>query len=176
MKYASFWRSFAAYWLDIIFFIPVIAFSFYGALNWRLFQMYWLIPGIALDILFNVYLVIRFGGTPGKLLLHTKIVMADGSSVTRQAAIYRYSVELIFIIITSMATLYAYSEISNEDFYSINGLGRLLIVSTHLPNWHRYADYLMHLWIWSEFITMLFNRKRRAVHDLIAGTVVIKNI
>ena len=162
MKYASFWRSFAAYWLDIIFFIPVIAFSFYGALNWRLFQMYWLIPGIALDILFNVYLVIRFGGTPGKLLLHTKIVMADGSSVTRQAAIYRYSVELIFIIITSMATLYAYSEISN--------------VSTHLPNWHRYADYLMHLWIWSEFITMLFNRKRRAVHDLIAGTVVIKNI
>jgi uncharacterized RDD family membrane protein YckC len=31
----------------------------------------------------------------------------------------------------------------------------------------------MQIWIWGEFVTMLFNKKRRAVHDYMAGTVVI---
>jgi hypothetical protein len=30
------------------------------------------------------------------------------------------------------------------------------------------------LWFWAEFITMLTNRKRRAVHDFIAGSVVVR--
>ena len=29
------------------------------------------------------------------------------------------------------------------------------------------------LWTWSELIVMLFNQRRRALHDFIAGTVVI---
>ena len=32
----------------------------------------------------------------------------------------------------------------------------------------------MQLWTWSELIVMLTNRQRRALHDFIAGTVVIK--
>jgi uncharacterized RDD family membrane protein YckC len=30
------------------------------------------------------------------------------------------------------------------------------------------------LWFWAEIITMLTNRKRRSVHDFIAGSVVIR--
>jgi uncharacterized RDD family membrane protein YckC len=30
------------------------------------------------------------------------------------------------------------------------------------------------LWSWAEIITMLTNKKRRAVHDFIAGTVVVR--
>jgi uncharacterized RDD family membrane protein YckC len=42
------------------------------------------------------------------------------------------------------------------------------------PPWYRAVTVLMQVWIWSEFVTMLFNKKRRAIHDFMAGTVVIK--
>jgi uncharacterized RDD family membrane protein YckC len=34
-------------------------------------------------------------------------------------------------------------------------------------------DYSLTVWIWSEIIVLLFNRRKRALHDFIAGTVVI---
>jgi len=36
------------------------------------------------------------------------------------------------------------------------------------------ADILWTIWIWSELITMMFNERRRAIHDYMAGTVVIQ--
>jgi len=36
------------------------------------------------------------------------------------------------------------------------------------------VNILMQVWIWGEFLTMLFNKKRRAVHDFMAGTVVVR--
>jgi uncharacterized RDD family membrane protein YckC len=31
------------------------------------------------------------------------------------------------------------------------------------------------IWYWSEFIVLLTNRRKRAIHDFIAGTVVVKD-
>jgi uncharacterized RDD family membrane protein YckC len=43
------------------------------------------------------------------------------------------------------------------------------------PAWHPTVTVLLQIWVWGEFVTMLFNKKRRAVHDFIAGTVVIRS-
>lgn len=40
------------------------------------------------------------------------------------------------------------------------------------PGWYKIVNILMNVWIWSEFIVILTNKKRRAIHDFIAGTVV----
>ena len=37
-----------------------------------------------------------------------------------------------------------------------------------------WTTYGIHIWLVAEFITMLTNDKRRAIHDLIAGTVVVR--
>jgi uncharacterized RDD family membrane protein YckC len=42
------------------------------------------------------------------------------------------------------------------------------------PFWTQPVGVLIQVWIWSEFITMLFNKRRRAIHDYIAGTVVVR--
>lgn len=43
-----------------------------------------------------------------------------------------------------------------------------------LPAWYVLVDTVNQLWVWSEFIVLLFNKRKRAIHDFIAGTVVIK--
>jgi uncharacterized RDD family membrane protein YckC len=43
------------------------------------------------------------------------------------------------------------------------------------PIWHKLLDWLHQIWIWSEFAVLLTNKRKRALHDFIAGTVVIKD-
>jgi len=40
--------------------------------------------------------------------------------------------------------------------------------------WNQAINMLIPIWIGSELLVMLTNKKRRALHDFIAGTVVIK--
>ncbi|WP_233080718.1 RDD family protein [Rheinheimera soli] len=81
MQYAGFWRRFGAFWLDALFMVPVMALTVWGNEQARLFQLYWLLPGLAFGLWFNLYLVKKYGGTPGKLLLDIKITKIDGSDL-----------------------------------------------------------------------------------------------
>jgi hypothetical protein len=51
---------------------------------------------------------------------------------------------------------------------------RDVLISTFAPRWYRYMGLLAGLWSWSELAVMLTNPERRALHDFIAGTIVIK--
>jgi len=42
------------------------------------------------------------------------------------------------------------------------------------PAWYSLVSTLSQVWWWSEFIVLLFNKRKRAIHDFMAGTVVIK--
>ena len=41
------------------------------------------------------------------------------------------------------------------------------------PSWYKPIEVLFNIWTWGELIVLLTNRKRRALHDFIAGTVVV---
>ena len=47
------------------------------------------------------------------------------------------------------------------------------LLKAYTPSWHGIVDGLSFAWGASELIVLLLNRKRRALHDFIAGTVVI---
>ena len=42
------------------------------------------------------------------------------------------------------------------------------------PLWDRAIDIFQNVWICSEVFVVLLNRRKRALHDFIGGTVVIK--
>ena len=42
-----------------------------------------------------------------------------------------------------------------------------------MPGYGAYTDDAMALWVWSEPLVMLLNKQRRAIHDFLAGTVVL---
>ena len=176
MEYAGFWKRFGAYWIDVIVFLPVMALTFWGNEQSRLFGLYFFVPGIIIGLLFHVYLVKKYGGTPGKLLLKIKISKLDGSDVKYKEAILRYSVLFALSIIMSLAILLVSLEMSDELYFSMEWQARALYMNEHSPSWYGFVNILMNVWIWSEFVVMLTNKKRRAIHDFIAGTVVINKM
>ena len=73
LQYAGFWRRFAAFWLDFLVLLPLTALVFWGSEHYRLFSVYYMVPGIFVGLFYGVYLVRRFGGTPGKLIMRLRI-------------------------------------------------------------------------------------------------------
>jgi uncharacterized RDD family membrane protein YckC len=48
------------------------------------------------------------------------------------------------------------------------------MVMEHVPAWYATISILQQVWIYSEVVVVLFNKRKRALHDFIAGTVVIQ--
>jgi uncharacterized RDD family membrane protein YckC len=63
---------------------------------------------------------------------------------------------------------------SDTQYYSLGLLKRTEMLESIAPSWYQVVKITTQIWVWSEFLTMLFNQKRRAIHDFMAGTVVIK--
>jgi len=174
LVYAGFWRRFGAYWIDFLVLLPLMGIGYYFGEQSRLFQVYWFIPGLLIGLWFHVDLVRRYGGTPGKLLLSTRIAMTDGSPVTANAAALRYSVLFVLSTAASLAILLAALRMGDDEYFSLAYLARVQRMVELAPTWYQPVNILLQIWVWSEFVTMLFNKKRRAIHDFMAGTVVIR--
>lgn len=174
MEYAGFWKRFGAYWLDVIIMIPVMVIAVWGNELSRYFQLYYLIPGLLIGLWFNVYLVKRYGGTPGKLILKIKITKLDGSDVGYREAALRYSVLFFLSILSSIPMILASQGMTDAEYFSVGWQYRSVALMERTPGWYNLVTIATNIWIWSEFIVILTNKKRRAIHDFIAGTVVIK--
>ncbi len=173
IPYAGFWKRFGAYWLDVIVLLPIMGLSLWGNEQSRLFQLYWFLPGLLIGLWFHVFLVKKYGGTPGKLLLNIKIAKVDGSDVGYREAILRYSVLFFITLLMSVALIPVLLEMTDTIYFSMSLTERALYMVERAPSWYKFTTTAMNIWIWSEFLVMLTNKKRRALHDFMAGTVVI---
>ena len=114
--------------------------------------------------LYSVLLHARFGQTVGKKLLRVKVLdVHEQRTPTFQQALLR-DVGVV-VLNTASAVYLAYLVFAGRyvsGAESTNLPGELLI-------WASLA------WLLLELVTMLTNEKRRAFHDYIAGTVVVRD-
>ncbi|XOV77365.1 MAG: RDD family protein [Aestuariibacter sp.] len=176
LLYAGFWKRFFAFWIDVIALLPVILIVIWGEQQFRLFQLYWLVPGALIGLWFHVYLVHRYGGTPGKLLLNIRITDLDGAHVSFGQAMLRYSVLFILSTMSTLALLPTYLGMTDAQYFSMDLVERSRYLQENSLGMLDIVNVAVNIWIWSEFIVMLTNKKRRALHDFMAGTVVIRKI
>lgn len=131
------------------------------------------IPIACLFALYNIYFVGRWGQTLGKMALGIKVVAVDGESAGYVRAFYRHAVDLMFSLATSALTLYALMTITNREFELLTFDARLDLLAAKTGAWTDILNWLLVAWTLSELVVLLFNEKRRAIHDYIAGTVVV---
>jgi len=115
--------------------------------------------------LFVVYSILMhgtFGQTIGKMITEVKVLDAKTEKpIGFRQAVIRDSVPLLSsIFVASIILIFSTKDINESDSTLIyNSLMVFAVVSL---SWHLL-----------EIITMLFNAKRRAIHDYMAGTVVV---
>lgn len=166
LRYKTFWRRVLALVLDgALFVIPIslttIAFVKMG----RDFEQTYEDVSYFFNNLFVIYSVVMhatFGQTVGKMLANVKVVtVLDESDIRLRHALLRDIVPIAGLVLSFVGILWDALLPSSPATISFALAALWLVV-------------LVVFWPVAEIITMLLNKKRRAIHDYIAGTVVIR--
>jgi uncharacterized RDD family membrane protein YckC len=115
-----------------------------------------------------------YGKTIGKYILKISVVRLNGSAIGWNESLRRSSVEGMSGVVWAIGLISAMSYLPSDAF---QGQGWSALYKLLLPYFPQYARTFLQvygIWPWSEFVTMLFNTRRRAIHDFIGSTMVIK--
>jgi uncharacterized RDD family membrane protein YckC len=166
-RYKIFWRRTFAIFLDGAAMAPLM---WLDQVLWNigtgpLSLFLWVILSSIIAICYSVGFVYVFGQTFGKMATGIVVVSNDNAKLKLRQAILRHIVPVIFTLAT---IVFVTANLTDGKIYN-RGFGNNL----QFFIWFGSAALI---WGLLEILTMLTNRKRRAVHDFIAGTVVIKQI
>ncbi len=91
-------------------------------------------------------------------------------------ALLRYLPEWLVGLASSVGLVVAVLHLTDARYFGVSSfMERSNLIEQAAPAWHRPLNLLLNLWIYGELLVILTNRKRRAIHDFIAGTVVIRD-
>ena len=173
--YAGFWRRFGALWVDILVCFPLLFINYWVCITTH---SKFVIIGtyILVAVLIQAYTIYchgRWGRTIGKLVTGVKIVSLDFQPISWGQSFKRSSVDILFTISACYGVIIA-SMCFSDAGLGATGVMRFNKLAAWYPPWQEYSNRASQVWVWSEFIIMMTNSRRRALHDFIAGTVVIQ--
>jgi uncharacterized RDD family membrane protein YckC len=122
----------------------------------------------------HVYCVARWGGSPGKLLMGLRIVRADLNPAGWIEAWRREAPGLVVNLISNAVYVHSLLQIPANVYNHLTGAERHEMTAAVSGIASRASTWLSYAWILSELVVLLTNRRRRALHDFVAGTVVVQ--
>ena len=164
-KYHTFWNRFWAGMIDGLIFLPVGL-----ALSWaedhaQTLPMVIVVLAIVLQnliwVLYSIGMNGRFGQTIGKMLTHVKVLDVSEQRLSMRQAVLRDSVPLVLILVSLP-----------YQIITVFNAQPLLVSNNSTPM--QIINAINAVWFLAEIVTMLTNSKRRALHDLIARSVVVR--
>ncbi|RVT72757.1 RDD family protein [Flavobacterium sufflavum] len=174
--YAGFWVRLGSMLLDGIIMLPIIFIILYvNGLSVNMY-FYTIIPNLLFGIWYNIYLPKKYGGTPGKLIAGIKIIKMNGKPIGWKEAILRHSVLLALTIFSIITMIICLLKADETVFKSLDWLKRSEYLMSLAKTPFMIHVWASNIWIYGEFIVLLTNDRKRAAHDFIAGTVIVRNV
>lgn len=109
------------------------------------------------------------------MLLGLRIVRVDGTPVGYKEAFLRHLPLLLSGALIGLALVFASWKLTDAEYMGLAFKLRQMRMEQLAPSWYEKVLAFEQIWMLGEFLVMMTNAKRRALHDYIAGTVVILN-
>jgi uncharacterized RDD family membrane protein YckC len=166
-RYSSFWLRVLAKIIDGLVFAPInVTGHFYLVPGrGRAFLYTWNVFIISAFWLYSALMHAKYGQTLGKKAMNVKVLDVSEERIPSLSQAFLREIGGIVISVMWLTQL-TYFEV----------IGRFA-AGTHIGGIP--SQILNAVWIWwlvAELVTMVANSKRRALHDYIAGTVVVRNL
>jgi len=172
--YAGFWIRFAAYILDMIFFLPITLITIflegYGKYSW----LFALLFGLTCNLFYRIYLMKKINSSPGKLLLGLKIIKINGQNITWKEVILRNAVGVLLTLISSVMLIYCLFQTDSKILENLNWKERNEYLTSFSTTFFKIHNWTLIFWILIEFISLMTNKRKREINDFIAKTVVVR--
>lgn len=160
-------------WIDLFVLLPIMVAHAWLVSESKIAALVLVIPMAIVYDSYTIYCHGRFGQTVGKRVMGIRVVLTTGEAIGWHAAWLRSSVDVMFSVLWVIASFMALTTISDAEFYGVGWMQQFQNLSALEPVWLSWTEEASQIWVWSEVVVMLFNKRRQALHDFIAGTVVI---
>lgn len=171
--YAGFGPRLASILLDAIILMPIIWVILYLNSSSKEMFFYTIIPNMILNLWYNIYLPKKYGGTPGKLIMGMKILKLDGKDIGWKESFLRHSIVLALTIFNIIVMTDAILKANQETYVNLSWIQQSQYLTSLSPVLFTVYLWLSNIWTWSELIVLLTNPRKRALHDYVAGTVIV---
>ncbi len=104
-----------------------------------------------------------------------KVTNPDGRSISLIQSLLRSSVDILLAVLIVIAEIMAISHVNAIEYLTAEWVDRVEYLTPLYPSWHELVIILLNIWVWGELVVLLLNKRKRAIHDFIAGTVVINH-
>jgi len=161
-QYQTFWKRFFSGIIDSLFFLPITYADHYIDVSNKYAFTFWIFLNAISWLIYSIYLHGKFGQTFGKRILGLKVLDIDEVNfIGYKRAFLReliwtavYFASIVYLIMISWNTSIIDGQLEEkyDNFFAI----------------------IVCVWLLLELLTVMINSKRRALHDFIANTVVIK--
>ena len=163
-KYATLWRRFFARLIDNLIFAPLTFLHLYAPVRSASvpLQVLAYVMFCSAYLLYSIWMHGKYGQTLGKMACKVIVLDVSEMPLSMKQAVVRniYSVVAVPIhLVINIPLIIRGIDITKRANWSVSD--RILV-------------YLGMAWFATEVVTVLANRKRRALHDFIAGSVVIR--
>jgi uncharacterized RDD family membrane protein YckC len=164
-KYSTFWPRFVAAMIDgilfaLILYIECLVFGVEYSTKDNFLQA---LNAVQL-VIYTIFMHGYFGQTLGKMFMDVKVLDHDTEAeINVKQAVRRESVNLGLNIIWVLLIIAISTALETSGTITMSLSYGVMVFS-----------FLAMVWGISEFVTMLFNDKRRAIHDYIGKTVVVR--
>jgi len=173
--YAGFWLRLGAILFDNFVVLAPLTYLFHFLAADKLTSILFLVVTGLLSWAYCVICLGLLSRTLGMKLVGIKVFKVDLGTVGWKEALLRYVVDLLLALAFMYVQFPAFIGTAPEFFIG-KDYGHLIIALESLNPIMKTSDslilHLAYLWTFSEVIVLLMNRKKRAIHDFIAGTVV----
>jgi uncharacterized RDD family membrane protein YckC len=162
-KYRTGLKRFWAAVVDGIVFLPVLLSEqwMYKLTENITIHFSWVVFSTFLPIIYSITLHYQYGQTIGKWVAGVKVVdISETRKVSFRQSILR---DLVYLIIEVVALCFflILAEQSSDAEYP-------------LIDYKNFSGWPLFIWTFLELVTMLTNPKRRAIHDFLAKSVVVR--
>ncbi|HMD53568.1 MAG TPA: RDD family protein, partial [Phycisphaerae bacterium] len=176
MKYGTVWQRVVAKSIDYLVLFPL------GILHiWLLYlsktaALIQVIPSTVVWYVYFIYCSGRFGQTTGMWAMNIRITKIDGSIIGWREAWLRSLINIIFGTIGVISFFVTFHYISGTLYDAADWKQKAAFFKTARYSFlavFAWLHLVQDIWLWGDILTILLNQKRQALHDFIAGTVVI---
>lgn len=174
MKYAGFWKRFVAAWVDVLVFLPLTVPVIWLSGLTRSTAIFSEVTMAALAWYYTLWFHARRGQTIGKMVAKIEVRRVNGEPIGWHEAFLRCSVDGGLSALGVLGSVIAISGMSDHDFAALSWEDREAHIRAAMPLALAWVHWALMIWGWGELLTLLSNKERRALHDFIAGTVVVQ--
>lgn len=171
--YGNFGYRFAALLLDGLIVFPVaMAVIYFNTQN--LYNAYYTFCISQLIILmYYVYLPVKYGATPGKLIVGLHILKSNGAPITYRESFLKHLPPFLLTLLSFGFTVYAINNANENLFNSYNWVKQSQYLQS-ISKWGHYFQLgFMYLFYFANLLVFLSGKRSQSIGDHLANTVVV---